>query len=881
MLFGVAGLKALTLGAIMLPSTFWPVPKAVESRPELALTLPAKIVAPSTLSKPTKLLKLELYKTFPAMKSASKVVTSIRFELSPKILTKPEEYTLEVSGQSIIIRAHDEQGAFWGVHSLLQLLKSEQVKQTGKGYIIPGIKLHDWPETQFRAFMIQAAWNGTYDDLKTNLDLLARMKIRYFALEFGPRVVLDFDPSIARYGNPKLKFSKKQAKELIDYGRSLGMEPIGYLNTLAHLERAYQKAPYTDHGGIMIQNQESYDKFVFPVLTEMLDVYGPAKYFHCGMDEAGEMFNYFSEQSMDTAGLISAHITKVNDFFAARNIKMVIWHDMLIAPEMKSVFGASIGPANGGSPFNTASALDRIPKSVILDYWNYDPSETFPVIDYLKSKGFVIWSSPWYVPFSIVHDSARKNVPTMGTLWADPPDCFTFSPSDKATALYAQAAWNTSKCPMGGESSNQRQALKTTSDLLYGRKQLGLNTGGKVILIQPGNVPQPTDLSWPALSKMTDQYYGVPFDLSKPAVYSPMQFGGKPIEPGSIPAYVNVPGGDRLALDGVNGSRGEDQLILYMSPMTSTNSNIYGTEVSVSSTGEIISVTDYGSSDTKVPDGGFVLSAHSGPTGEKSGRLLKLKPGDHISVIDDQSKWIGGYQPLELWVRLPNGEKRRIDWTDTPRASGQLVMYESGYANGRTGTNEFGTEVAVKNGEVSDVQKAVGNMKIPLGGYVLSEHSGSSALDKTGLSALKQDDKVDIVTSIGDVEHNLSDMLSRNCWKSTIDLNVERIFMASATKISLVPGTVVGMFRVQYVDGSVKETIMRYGQHAISESGQDVPRSLADDTWLMHPKSGPKACIVYEWVNPKPKVKIESVQFQTNLHSLQSGYVLYGITVVK
>ena len=260
---------------------------------------------------------------------------------------------------------------------------------------------------------------------------------------------------------------------------------------------------------------------------------------------------------------------------------------------------------------------------------------------------------------------------------------------------------------------------------------------------------------------MAEQYYGVPFDLSRPAVYLPMQFGGKPIEPGSVPAYVNVPGGDRLSLDGVNSSRGEDQLILYMSPRTSTNSNIYGAEVSVSSTGEVISVTDYGSSDTKVPDGGFVLSAHSGSSGEKAARLLKLRPGDHISVIDAQSNWIGGYQPLELWVKLPNGEKLRIDWRDTPRASDQLVMYESGYSNGRTGTNEFGTEVAVGDGVVSAVQKAIGNMKIPMGGYVLSEHSGGTASDKAGLSGLKQDDKVDIVTSVGDVEQNLSDMLDR------------------------------------------------------------------------------------------------------------------------
>ena len=42
MLLGIAGLKALALGAILLHSTFWPVPKTVESGPDLVLLLPCE-----------------------------------------------------------------------------------------------------------------------------------------------------------------------------------------------------------------------------------------------------------------------------------------------------------------------------------------------------------------------------------------------------------------------------------------------------------------------------------------------------------------------------------------------------------------------------------------------------------------------------------------------------------------------------------------------------------------------------------------------------------------------------------------------------------------------------------------------------------------------
>ena len=69
-------------------------------------------------------------------------------------------------------------------------------------------KLHDWPDAPFRALMIQGAWTRNAEDLKRNLELLARQHVTYFALEFGPQVVLDFDPKIAEGG----RFTKAQAR---------------------------------------------------------------------------------------------------------------------------------------------------------------------------------------------------------------------------------------------------------------------------------------------------------------------------------------------------------------------------------------------------------------------------------------------------------------------------------------------------------------------------------------------------------------------------------------------------------------------------------------------------------------------------------------------
>ena len=76
------------------------------------------------------------------------------------------------------------------------------------------------------------------------------------------------------------------------------------------------------------------------------------------------------------------------DSSRARGVKMVIWHDMLTAPSLAKELGAPAGPANGGPPQNTAPALRKIPKDVVLNYWFYDPLAEYPGLDYLRPAGF-------------------------------------------------------------------------------------------------------------------------------------------------------------------------------------------------------------------------------------------------------------------------------------------------------------------------------------------------------------------------------------------------------------------------------------------------------------------------------------------------------------
>lgn len=70
------------------------------------------------------------------------------------------------------------------------------------------------------------------------------------------------------------------------------------------------------------------------------------------------------------------------------------------------------------------------------------------------------------------------------------------------------------------------------------------------------------------------------------------------------------------------------------------------------------------------------------------------------------------------------GQVHPLSGVNIPRATDALVLYTPVHGL-RTGTNQYGTEVAVGGGTVMQVQTMVGNMAIPSAGYVLSGHGAA------------------------------------------------------------------------------------------------------------------------------------------------------------
>lgn len=203
---------------------------------------------------------------------------------------------------------------------------------------------------------------------------------------------------------------------------------------------------------------------------------------------------------------------------------------------------------------------------------------------------------------------------------------------------------------------------------------------------------------------------------------------------GSAQLAVKVIGPDGTVLDvtGHNTPRGDEALVLFDTAYgKNTRTNGYGVEViavpasqkpaegmafqvkQITSVWECDKNEALSCGNAAIPEDGIVLSA----TGTKRDLLKNLKPGDVLTL---QEEWFHRQQSA-VNVINPSPENNPAG-SGFPgyRASNQLLVYDAGFGRPTTGTNEFGFEVTVRNGIVTDQEGS--DSTIPADGYVLSGH---------------------------------------------------------------------------------------------------------------------------------------------------------------
>ncbi|PWM76927.1 MAG: hypothetical protein DBX90_11090, partial [Lentisphaerae bacterium] len=218
------------------------------------------------------------------------------------------------------------------------------------------------------------------------------------------------------FGYMRGAYSIDEIKELDAYAKKLGIELVGCIQTLGHLEQiirwhgAYGKISDTAKV-LMVDEPKTYeliDKMI-AFWSEALD----SRRIHIGMDEThdlgrGKFIDYHGFEA--PFELFNRHLGKVNEICKKHGVAPLIWSDMyfrLSNPEQNYYDFTSPIPE---------SVQKKIPKNVQLVYWDYyhEDAESYEKMirrhrdigfEPVMGSGIWTWTRMWYD-----HEKTRSTV---------------------------------------------------------------------------------------------------------------------------------------------------------------------------------------------------------------------------------------------------------------------------------------------------------------------------------------------------------------------------------------------------------------------------------------------------------------------------------------
>ncbi|MEX1307569.1 MAG: family 20 glycosylhydrolase [Eubacteriales bacterium] len=250
----------------------------------------------------------------------------------------------------------------------------------------------------------------TDDDLEAltgSLPQLADMGINLVIVEVGYYYQYESHPEFGEEAD----ISFTAARRLSEKAKELGIKIAPGFNCLGHQSWGRNTSPlltvypeldetpgkYKNNVGIYCRSwcplNEDVNPIIFDLIDELMDAFD-TQAFHVGMDE---VFIIGDEDCPRCSGRDAGELfaKQVNDLYKHIVIEnggeMYMWADRLLdGAALDDVYSEWESSYNG-----TYTAIDLIPKDIILCDWHYDALEDYPSIDYLVNAGFRVLTASW------------------------------------------------------------------------------------------------------------------------------------------------------------------------------------------------------------------------------------------------------------------------------------------------------------------------------------------------------------------------------------------------------------------------------------------------------------------------------------------------------
>jgi hypothetical protein len=329
-----------------------------------------------------------------------------------------ESYQVDSRSLPIRLVARTPQGLRYAVQTLRQLLT-----RTPDGLAVKRALITDWPLLQWRGWhLIAPDASTTLPEARRVIRTMAALKMNWVAFQIDNRLRYEHDPDLARGASAP---TKQELRGLVELAESLGLEAIPMTQCFSHFTYFLNKDKYRQYAEVQDpdpkarhkywnycpRHPEVHEKLVFPMIEEQLECFPHAKYFHVGMDEITFEPIGVCPRCKGTPGgeLLAEEILRLHEFLKKKGLRMCMWGDQLLVEH------------NGKPPYNTAEALPKVPRDVIIFDWHYGAQSSFPSLAFFKKQGFDVVASGWYEPLNVTEFAweAKQNnlLGYGGTTW--------------------------------------------------------------------------------------------------------------------------------------------------------------------------------------------------------------------------------------------------------------------------------------------------------------------------------------------------------------------------------------------------------------------------------------------------------------------------------
>ena len=308
----------------------------------------------------------------PTTEYGKKFLKERKGTLTPEMRT--EGYFLDVDTKGIIIIAESDKGLFYGVMSLLQMLRADK-----RSLIVPGVTIHDFPSQKIRGITddISRGQISTVENFKKIIRFCARNKMNVYSPYIEDVFQFKKHPEI---GKNRGALSAAECREVDIYAKKYFVEIIPIFETLGHWENILihpEYAKYAEFPGAHTVNIS--DEKVYALLDEMIGEIAScfsSPYFNIAADESWDVGLGVNRERVAKSDLATVHAEHYKRIFAIvkkYGKKPMMYGDIIL---------------------NHPEILKKIPRDVIIVDWQYGARFDYPSPEVFKNAGFPYIVSP-------------------------------------------------------------------------------------------------------------------------------------------------------------------------------------------------------------------------------------------------------------------------------------------------------------------------------------------------------------------------------------------------------------------------------------------------------------------------------------------------------